>query len=702
MLFLLLRSTLRGNQESVTHLKKTLLKSKVVWTLAALFIVFLLASIFSVDPYFSFWGSPYRGGGFVTFAFYFIFAIMAFVLLKKEDWGKAWLFSIFIGVLVSFIALFQFHGIFSNILVSVESRPGSTTGNPIFLGIYLLLLFFPTLIFAIKEPFNSLRDKIKKIFYIFSLLLFLYIIFITGSRAAYLGIIAGILYFLFFYPKRLRVLKFFIALFLFLVIFSIFYINTQSRFPQILQQNRIFGILEARLSIKQAFNNERFRAWQTVTKEIKDKPILGWGPENLAVGFDKNYDPNVTWSPWWDKAHNVLLDIGAQAGILGITTYLLLFVVLIWRLQKTKHKTENESKKIIITGIQATLVGYLIANFFSFDSFPTYLLFFFIIGYSLFLIESESASQNDNPATKARASGFIIGVALLLLIVFLWQYNLIPFQINTQINIANNWVSQKKCERSFALMDKMLQKHSFTDSYARMKYVDNLKICAGYYPENDLSYAKRGVQLLSEAVKIQPLYLRYWIYLGSFTTDVANSEQDPQTKISLLVKAESYFEKAETLSPNHQEIALERAKKDMVAGDYQQMKQDAQKCIEIIPDYSGCYWMKALSETYLKEYDKAEEDISLAKKYGFDTNTTAAIYQLIDIYNKSEQYDKLVVVYEKLISLHPTVPEYHSSLAFVYAKVGEYRKAREQAIIFYELVPGSKDEVNAFLKTLPY
>ena len=87
-------------------------KNKIVWLLIALFIIFLLASIFSVDPYFSFWGSPYRGGGFVSFSFYIIFALFLFLVLKNSDWQKIMDFSIFIGATVALISIIQFYGLF--------------------------------------------------------------------------------------------------------------------------------------------------------------------------------------------------------------------------------------------------------------------------------------------------------------------------------------------------------------------------------------------------------------------------------------------------------------------------------------------------------------------------------------------------------------------------------------------------------------
>ncbi|MCX6722452.1 MAG: O-antigen ligase family protein, partial [Candidatus Staskawiczbacteria bacterium] len=237
----------RRNQISLPNIKN----NEIIWALISLFTVFLLACIFSVDPHFSFWGSPYRGGGFITFAFYFLFALLSFILFKKEDWKKAWILSIFIGILVSLIAIIQFYGLLNNIFISVGSRPGSTIGNPIFLGIYLLLLFLPTLSFFIKE-----KTPWLKIFFGGSLLLFLYVIIITGSRSAYLGIAMGLLYFFLFYPKKFKAIKILATAFILFVGLTILYISIQTHFPQTFEQNRIFTILHQRLSIKFAFSDE--------------------------------------------------------------------------------------------------------------------------------------------------------------------------------------------------------------------------------------------------------------------------------------------------------------------------------------------------------------------------------------------------------------------------------------------------------------
>ena len=110
-----------------------------------------MATIFSLEPSFSLWGSPYRGGGFLSYSFYIIFAVLAFFILRSRDWEKVWIGAFLTGIAVSFIAIFQKFGLFSETLFSYDYRPVSTLGGANFLALYLLLLSFLALSFSIQK-----------------------------------------------------------------------------------------------------------------------------------------------------------------------------------------------------------------------------------------------------------------------------------------------------------------------------------------------------------------------------------------------------------------------------------------------------------------------------------------------------------------------------------------------------------------------
>ncbi len=681
-------------------------KNVGLWLLATLFFVFLLATIFSVDRYYSLWGDPERSGGFVNFTLYIILAMLTFFIVKREDWLKIWKISIGVGVLVSGVAIIQFYGLFGKIFIAVANRSPSTLGNAISLGMYLLILFFMTLSFALKE--NTI---IKKMYYLSCLLLFAYIILISGGRAAYLGLLVGIIYFVIGYPKKLLLFKIILGIFLVLTVCVIYYANAHPELPTVLKQNKIIQAVYPRLSISQFLNDARFSAWKIAFMALKEKPVLGWGPENFSVGFDKHYDPSLPFigssvSDWWDKAHNIILDIGVQAGILGVLAYLALFCYLFWKLEKTKSNQNDQDagKKIVTHGIQATLVAYITANFFSFDNFETYLLFFLTIGYALHVIYGDQKIEitESRAPQKKTLKAVTIFILFFMLLFFIWQYNIIPFQVNVKINTASDLSYSGRCDAVPSVMEKAIAQHSFLYVYSRAKYVDFLRTCAYAYPEKNLAYANRGIEVMKEAVKVQPLFTRLWIFLGSFTTVKASAEQDSNKKTELLAKAQSYLARANELTPNHHEVIIEQAKNDAISGDFKDMQQKAETCIAFYPTLGDCWWYKALSLIYVKDNDGVQKNLQIAKNKNFDTESLASLHQLASTYATAKNYQGLVLTYQKLIAMRPDIAQYHASLAFAYSALGQYQKARQEALVFLKLMPEAKNEVDAFLKTLPY
>ena len=140
----------------------------------------------------------------------------------------------------------------------------------------------------------------------------------------------------------------------------------------------------------------------------------------------------------------------------------------------------------------------------------------------------------------------------------------------------------------------------------------------------------------------------------------------------------------------------------MVAGNYQSMKEKSVKCIALDQSLSDCYSVKSAAEIYLKNFEQAKKDLEVIVKRYSDAPSESSLYLVVEAYNKMENYTGLVDVYKKLIRTDPNVAQYHSSLAFAYYKLGNYELAKEEALIFIELMPEAKAEAEEFLKMLPY
>lgn len=703
-----------------------------LWLLITLGTISLLSTFFSLNPFFSFWGSPYRAGGSLNFSFFLVFTILALFLLKDKDWQNLWKFSFMIGILVSLIALFQYFHLFSSeLLISYEKNPPSTFGNSMFLAIYLLLIIFLVLSFALIE-----KRVFWKVLYFFTILFFFFIILISETRAAYLGIFLGFFYFFFFFPfkmreeKKLKVIKFFILIFLIILLGSIYYLNTLPELPKFFQENRILADITSRLSLQLLFQESRFAAWKVVWQAIVEKPIFGWGPENFSIAFDRYYDPslpqfaNIT---WWDRAHNFVFDIGVTTGIPALLIYLAIFGILFWQLQILKKKNIflNQNKTLLLAhGIQATFIAYLSASFFSFDAFSTYLISFFLIGHSLSLIspkdlkvkeKSEQKSQKKfsqiqtSPLIFCFKRTFII-FFFFLLVWFLWSFNLEPLFFNKEINWALYYAENQKCEKAFARMEKILSSQSILNHYLRLRYLDIINICIQEMPQKKIELAQKAILLLQEAIKIRPYYTRSWILLGSYTTILMENKKNLNTEefSQLKENANYYFQKASKLAPKREEIYLGWTQANLLGKEYQKAKETAEKCLALNPEFLECQWQKVLSLIYLGKTKEAQKEIEELSLKGYVVDNKKSLLQLIKAYiylaektGDLKYYQALAELYQRLIEIDYHNFQWHASLAYVYKILRNYKKAREEALIVLKLSPESKQNVEEFLKTLP-
>jgi len=711
------------------------LKSKpvkmILGILALLFVLSLLSTVFSPEKSFSFWGSPYRAGGFLNFAFYIIFAVLTFLILKPKDWKLIWNVSIGTALAVSIFSLLQIFGVFKEFLVSYGARMPGTLGSTIFLALYLSFFVFLSLSFIIIE-----KNKIKKNFYIIFLLLIAYVIFLSVTRAVFLGLLIGGLYFILFYPKKLAFLKIATLVLLTLGALGIYYINTPSEkisSSPFITKNYTLTTLIYKLKTNLIFEDPRFSYWIIAINSLKEKPLLGYGPENFSIGFDKYFDPSLPNLNYMtmgqvDRAHNFIFDTAVTMGIPALLTFLSLFGVIFWQLQKLKnlHKSEEISinQRLVAHGIQATLIAYFIGVSFSFDTFDTYLIFFLLVGYCLHLIYSNNKIiENQLLSTKINEKTLLkktikyrkalIVLLFFLLVLFIWQYNLKPLLINNELNWANFYSKSGECQKAIDKIEKVLPSHSFIDSYILLKYSDILKDCQKTNPGKGEEFTQKSIQILEKVSKLRPTYTRTWILLGIYHNLLVEKKQNlkSEEKESILSKAELYFNKALQLNPKGQQIFLELSDTYLLWGKYDEAKKMAEQCIKINANLGNCWLQKALSNIVLGELTQAKENIEKASQNKLNVNSKESLSQLLVIYltaiqnlknTNLEYYKPLIEIYKKLISLSPDNFQYHASLAYTYKTLGEYKKAREEAMIVIELSPGSKPSVEEFLRTLPY
>ncbi|MEK7658958.1 MAG: O-antigen ligase family protein [Patescibacteria group bacterium] len=664
--------------------------------LSAFFIILILSTLFSQDIKFSIFGSPTRAGGILNLLFFFVFALLLPIFTNENTWKKLFNFLFVIGSAVSLFGIVQYFNILKNVFISYESgNTPSFLGNSTFLAIYMIFLVFLSFTFLIQE-----KDKKKKIIYACLFLLFIFTILITGARATYLGLLTGFVFFFFFYPKKFKTLKI-IAAFLVLsaVVITVFF----NVYPQIGEKNNLLKIAADKLSIEKIIKyslGNRLAAWKITLQAIKDKPLLGWGPENFYIGFEKYYDPNIkdVKNMWWDRPHNIFLDIAASSGIISLILYISFWVVLLWQLQMFKRKQGDEEKTYFAHGVQAMFLGYLVALFFNFDSFSTYTISFFFIGYSFYLISFRQEKIESAPPQKSFLSKKpVLGVFIVFLILFLWFWNLKPLYLNEKISYAENLAAAKKCDKAMVVADEIWQNAGILNAYPGLRYTDLAKRCASLKPEKEADYVLKGYEALKSASVAQPKFTRAWLFFGAFTNALAAKEKNLDAQKQRVSEAESYLKKALEISPKRTEIFIEIEKGYLIAKDYQVIKKTTNDCIKIDSSYGQCYWYLGVAEIFLGDQENGKKHIEEALK----KNPAQPLYvQLGAAYISQKNYKDAAEAYRLAILFGGEKnASWHATLAFLYKQIGEYKKAEKSAIEVFKLQPENK-EVLEFLKQL--
>jgi len=102
----------------------------------------------------------------------------------------------------------------------------------------------------------------------------------------------------------------------------------------------------------------RWSFWREALSIIKDYPLWGSGI-NTYSQMGSRY--KVTWGGY---PHNSYLQLTAELGILGLTTFLLMIIALIYRVVQKIRWMPIGYDRVLLIGMFASLVAYLIQSFF--------------------------------------------------------------------------------------------------------------------------------------------------------------------------------------------------------------------------------------------------------------------------------------------------------------------------------------------------
>lgn len=319
-----------------------------------------------------------------TFQFIFLFVLYYLIFqLVKENGGyisKILIISILAGLVVSAIGLYQYR--FTNELVPFrisESRlrAYATFGQPNAFGSYLIGLI------PLSIGFYNFNDENRwKIAILASLFIFSLSLFATFSRGSWIGLVIGIGLMIFIVRKHLVKKSFLLPVFTMLLAAA--FILGDTYHTSLTKPGTKPGTKPAlRPILRHDFSDpQRFLLAKNALAMTIDHPLLGVGPGNYSVLLphyaskelmeNAQMDYDLQKHEWFVNpnkevdAHNVVLQVSAETGLLGLT----IFLCLLYAYYKTslkllklcklpKNKKEYSIRAGLIGSFTAIMAGGL-------------------------------------------------------------------------------------------------------------------------------------------------------------------------------------------------------------------------------------------------------------------------------------------------------------------------------------------------------
>lgn len=325
------------------------------------FLLQLVSLFFTDNLLLAILGRPDRSEGLITFFMYFVLFLMGRFLNKIDD--KFFMVIMFTAIIVSAYGIFQHFGIDpfprNYRTINYGKSSFSTMGNPNFLGSYLVLMIPIAVYSYIIKKRNSGA-------LCYSILLFC--LLCTNTRGAWLGTIFSAICFFAIHLICDRNFSGFIKRYSVIVFISVIIVLLYNFLEDETLINRFMTIFfdakEFLISGDKSdyTGSHRGFIWKRVLALIENRPITGYGIENLGETFIKYFNDDMIefWGEtrYVDKAHNDFLNIAVTTGIPSMIVYLLFIISVI------KTGLSNLKNPLILL-LLPSISGYLIAIFFN-------------------------------------------------------------------------------------------------------------------------------------------------------------------------------------------------------------------------------------------------------------------------------------------------------------------------------------------------
>ena len=364
---------------------------------------------------------------------FFLWIVSIYYLTRKTEFNLSSVLNLFMlsGFYASVYGIMQYFGIeiiWSKVLNPYGRRPVTTFGNPNFVSSYVLMLFPVSVFYFLK----ALDKRSRFIYFIFAIS-YLGMIFASMTRSTFIGLFSEIVILLFFkdfrdfVKKNIKVSKKFILTFIFIFLLwpdqnlKPFSFGVISRIYEGINKSiKNMGLNIDKKDVYSSYH-QRLLIWRSGIDMFLEEPIIGkgWGSFELFYPFYqgrllREYESIRNLRTHANNAHNELIEILSQTGIIGFGVWLMFFLTLYYNSYRFIKFSQDNYKKISVIVFLSSICGMIFDNMMNVSiHFATPgLLFYLLIGILSSIVYDKY---------------FLIGIkkiikVFLLLILFIFIY----------------------------------------------------------------------------------------------------------------------------------------------------------------------------------------------------------------------------------------------------------------------------------------
>ncbi len=543
--------------------------SIILYSIFGFLAVIGLADLFGAAPIKSFWSNFERMEGYITLLHLGMFFVVMSSVFKEVDWKRWWNVSLLASFVVVLYSVLQITGF--KTINQGGVRVDGTLGNAIYLAVYMLFHIFVAALFMWREWKNVVLR------WVYALLIFsqVFILYYTATRGAILGLIGGLFVaaVLSIFNKNedermVRKAGVIILLALTLLVGGFFSLRN----TEFVASSPVLSRFSS-LTMGELKTQGRYFVWPIALEGVKERPLLGWGQENFNYIFNEHYRPEMyRLEPWFDRAHNIFLDWAVAGGILGLLSYLALYVALL--LAIWKNISFSHTEKSILTGL---IAAYFFHNFFVFDHLISYILFFSLLAYANTRAPGSESKQEQRILPK-NTLFFALPVVSVALLAMFYFVNVRPALANIRLISALYTLQSEKIDGSLAA--SLFKSAYGTSLLGRPEVVEQIAANAVTVLTTDMAMEEKNAffSFARDAVLKQADDLsedaRYQLIAGSFLSTTGYFDE-----------ALIYLERASRLMPGKQTIYLEIANAFLNKGEKEKAIDVLKYLGEISPDH---------------------------------------------------------------------------------------------------------------------